>query len=388
MPNIIDATGITIQTAAEILDELLNGTTDYEGMYSIYGSDINVAPNSPDAQMLNIVVQAKLDVLEFIQQIYTSFDPDQAVGVALDQRCAINGVYRQAGTRTLTDILVTVSQAVTLTGVDDDPDNPFTVSDAAGNQFQLVATHVFGAAGSATLAFQAKNLGPVTTVPNTITRIVTITLGVTTVNNPAVATSIGVAEESDYSLRIRRANSVALGSKGYLEGLYAAITNLDGVASVTIVEDIPAHSIWVVVDGGDTDEVANAIYIKRNAGVALVGATVVAITQVDGTIFYVQFDRPTSQNLWLSFDVEAIYGSYDPAYIRSQILSLLSYRIGQSADSASVVALVKQIAPNVSVTDEGVSANGSSYVNLLAPTASNYRFELAAARILINGVPG
>src|SRR5690349_14388751 len=173
MPNLIDNTGIQIQTLEQILDEILNGTSDYRGMYSIYGADINVDPNSPDGQMINIIAQAKLDMLEFIQQVFSSFDPDQAVGVALDQRCAINGVVRNAGTYTTTNITVTVTQAVTLTGLDDDPNAPFTVSDSSGTQFQLASSHVFSGAGSAVLSFRAKDLGAVETTPNTITTIVT-----------------------------------------------------------------------------------------------------------------------------------------------------------------------------------------------------------------------
>ena len=83
MPNVIDSTGLTIQTYDEIVAEILNGTSDFPGFYAIYGADINVDPNSPDGQMVGIFAQGKLDVLEFLQQIFNSFDPDKAVGVAL-----------------------------------------------------------------------------------------------------------------------------------------------------------------------------------------------------------------------------------------------------------------------------------------------------------------
>ena len=397
MPNTIDQTGITIQTLPQIIDEILNGTADYPGMYQIYGANINVAPNSPDGQMIAIVAQAKLDMLEFIAQVFASFDPDQAIGVVLDQRCAINGVAREAGTYTITPVTVTVDRALTLAGLDTAPTAPFTVSDAAGNQYQLVAANVFTVAGSAVLNFQAATLGAVTPTLNNITNIVTITLGVTGVNNPTAATTIGTNEESDYSLRIRRAKSVALPSKGFFEGLWGALLDTAGVTSVNLLENygattdangIPSHSIWAIVAGGTNADVANVIYIKRNAGCGMKGGVSVNVTQVDGSIAIMKFDRPTTEPLWISFNVAAITGVVDANAIRRYLLQQLSYQIGQSADASTINSLVKTFAPNASVSLLGVSADNVTYVELLAPTAVNYQFAISSTHIIINGTPG
>lgn len=388
MPNAIDATGLTLKTRQEIIDEILNGGDGFPGLYSIYGADINVDPNSPDGNLVNLIAQLAVDYEDALQAVYNSFDPDQAIGVNLDLRCAINGVVRQAGTYSTQDVTVTVSQAVTLTGLDDDPDNPFTISDSSGNQFFLAATHAFGGAGSADLEFRAAQVGAIVVAPNTLTTVVTVTLGVSSVTNGSLSGTTGTNEETDYALRLRRAQSTAIGSKGYLAGLYGALGNVDGVTSVSIQEDVVAHTIWVVVAGGTDADVANAIYIKRNAGVGMIGDELVAITQVDGTTFYVQFDRPTAEDLWIAFDLAAITGTVDPVYVRAQLLAALSYEIGASADASAIVALVKEIAPNASVSAAGVSNDGATYVDLLAPTDFNYQFEAASVRIVIDGVPG
>ena len=397
MPNTIDQTGITIQTLPQIIDEILNGTADYPGMFQIYGANINVAPNSPDGQMIAIVAQAKLDMLEFIAQVFASFDPDQAVGVVLDQRCSINGVARQAGTYTVTPVTVTVDRAVTLAGLDTAPTAPFTISDAAGNQYQLVATHAFTVAGSVVLAFQAAVLGAVTPTLNNITNIVTITLGVTGVNNPTAATTIGTNEESDYALRIRRAKSVALPSRGFFEGLWGALLDTTGVTSVNLLENyggaadgngVPAHSIWAIVAGGTGADVAQAIYIKRNAGCGMKGGTSVNVTQVDASVCIIKFDRPTPEPLWISFDVAAITGVVDTNAIRRYLLQQLSYQIGQSADASTITSLVKAFAPNAAVSLMGVSSDNVTYAELLAPTAVNYQFSVSSPHIIINASPG
>lgn len=395
--NAITALGLTTQTLAEILAELENGADGFPGLRAIYGADINLDPNTPDGQLLHLFAQGKIDVLEFLTQIYNSFDPDQAIGRVLDQRCALNGVVRRAGTYTQQAVAVTATQAVTIYGLDDNPTNPFTVSDSAGNQFYLLETHSFSGAGTTSLAFRAKELGEVLTTPNTVTQIVTVTLGITTVNNPSAASVVGTNEESDAELRLRRMRSVSLPSKGYLDGLYGALLAVDGVEHVLILENItnatdgngvPGHSIWVVVRGGANAAVAQAIYLKRNAGCGMKGSVSVNINQVDGSLFAVLFDRPTDETLWIKFNATAITGTVDESYIRSQLLAQLSYGINAPADASAIVALLKEIAPNAYYDTEGVSRDGVTYSALLYNTTPNQQWALAAARVVINGSPG
>lgn len=398
MPNAVGPTGITIQTPAEIRDEILNGTADYPGMLQIYPG-ANTAANTPDGQQVEIWVQGKTDCLELIQQVATSMDPDQAVGVLLDERCAINGVLRRAGTPTVVAVDVTVTQALNLPGLDSTTTSPFTVADSVGNSYQLVATHVFSGAGTDTLNFQSTVLGPLTPEANTITVISTITLGVSAVNNPGGATTVGTTEESDFSLRIRRQQSVSKPGTGYVASVSGALYNVDGVTDVRVLENdtgsvdsngLDGHSIWVIVDGTATDiDIANAIYAKRHAGTGQNGGTSIGVLQVDGTYFTIRFDRPTSQPLWISFSLSPIGSTtVDANYVRSQLLADLSYRIGQPADTTTIVALIRAISSTVSVSAEGVSDDGATYVSLLDTAAVNNKFTLSAAHIIINGAPG
>lgn len=390
--NAITPNGLTIQTLPEILDELINGNDQFPGLKTIYGADINIDPNTPDGQLINIIAQAKIDMLELIAQLYASFDPDQAVGINLDRRCAINGIQRAGGTYTQQPVEVTVDRALTLYGLDTNPDNPFTIQDGSGNQYQLVSTEAIVGAGTYSLIFQAKEVGAVTSALNSITNIVTVTLGVTGVNNITGATTLGVAQESDAALRIRRARSVAIPSKGYLDGLIGALLDLDGVTQAEVFENvtnstdlrgIPAHSIWAIVSGGTVSDIANTIFIKRSIGCGMKGETTFDILQGDGFVFTVKFDRPILQDLWIKFDVAAISGLIDIDYLRAQLLSKLSYKINQLADSASVVALIKEIYPNASVEQEGVSTDGVDYFSLVAPNTVQHQFSVV--QIEING---
>src|SRR5690606_2784132 len=140
----------------------------------------------------------------------------------------------------------------------------------------LVATQVGIAAGSHVYAFRAGFPGQVFPIRNTITVQDTIRLGVSAVHNRPTYTTLGEDEETDAALRLRRQRSVSLASQGYLAGLLAALENIPGVTSAFVYENntdstdingVPSHSIWVIVAGSGADEdIAEAIYTKRNAG--------------------------------------------------------------------------------------------------------------------------
>jgi uncharacterized phage protein gp47/JayE len=392
MPNSLDATGLTIKTRAEIIDEMLNGASGVPGLLEIYGPDINTDPNSPDGQLLNLIAQIAIDYAELLASVYASFDPDQASGIDLDLRCAINGVVRHDGTYTTQLVRVTATQALVLAGIDTSPESPFTIQDSAGNQFQLIAAHTFAAAGNANLDFQSSVPGAVIVSPSTLTTIVSVQLGVASVTNASLAGTTGTNEETDYALRIRRAKSVALPSKGYLEGLLGALLAVDGVTSAIVYENptgsevdtIPAHSIWCVVTGGEDVVIGLVIYNKRNAGCGMKGATTVEIEQLDGNMFQVAFDRSTPETLWIKFSTTAVTGTVDNAYIEAQLLLRLSYTINQQADASAIVSLVKEISPNVSIAGCLLCATeNGSYVELLSNSAKNNQWAIAASRITI-----
>lgn len=398
MPNAVTPTGLQIATIAEIKALLLNGSGTYPGLRAIYGADINVDPNSPDGQFVNLIAQICYDQEELMAQIFSSMDPDQAVGAVLDLRCAINGIFRKAGTKSTQYVTVTVSQALTLAGLDTAPDAPFTVQDNAGNQFQLVTTYAFGSAGSADLLFQAAQIGPTLVAANTLTTITTPQVGVTSVTNGTLSGTVGVPEETDYSLRIRRANSVALPNVGYYDGLVAALLALPGVGNAKVYENstgsvdangIPGRSIWVIATPLIDPlllsvEVGRVIFNKRNAGCGMKGSVSVGITAAGMMPFTVKFDWSTPENLHIRFTAVALSGVVDPAYIKAQLAAQLAYDIGQIADPSAITALVKSIAPNASVTGMEVSNDGATWTpDALATTGVNYQWAVAASRITI-----
>lgn len=184
MSNIINDSGIQTKTLDEIKESIVEGTSDAPGLKLIYGNDINIDSDTPDGQLVNIFALAIKDVLDLTVQTYNSFDPDLAVGRSLDMRCAINGATRRGASYTQTTVRVTTDRALNLPGLDNASGTPFTVSDAEGNRYVLKSTTRFSEAGDYDLDFRAEQSGRVVCLQNTITTQVTITLGVTKINNP------------------------------------------------------------------------------------------------------------------------------------------------------------------------------------------------------------
>lgn len=316
MPNLLDVSGLQIKTLDEIVEDL---KIQYR---LIYGNDIVLDSNTPDGQLINVFAQQILDNLELQQQVYTSFDPDQAIGRTLDMRAALNGLRRQAGSYTLQEVQVTVDRARTLPGLDaavNDPDGTgYTVSDNTGNQFILTNTYNAPGAGTYTLTFRSQKLGAVLTTPNTITTPVTLLPGVLSVNNPNPALSIGQNEEQDGAFKIRRRQSVAISSKGFADAIEANVRNVPGVTYARTYENntagtdadgTPPHATWTIVEGGDYDAIARAIYAKRSGGSPMRGAISRTVTRTNGLPLVVSFDVVATARLYASMYVNAISGN-------------------------------------------------------------------------------
>ena len=136
--NLITGSGIQIQSYTDILNGIIYGTPQVPGLVQIYGADINTASNTPDGNLINIFTLSKEDILQLCVSIYDSFDPDQAVGIALDNISQLCGIARKGGSYTHTNIVLTTTQAVNINGLDNTISTPFTISDANGNEFYLI----------------------------------------------------------------------------------------------------------------------------------------------------------------------------------------------------------------------------------------------------------
>lgn len=386
MPNSLDANGLQVVTQNEIVDEL---TTDLQ---TIYGEDINVDSNSPDGQVINIFAQMIEDLYELVNQVYSSFDPDQAIGTVLDQRCAINGIQRKAGTYTYVMIDVTADRSVTLQGLDTNSvEDAYIISDNEGNQFALANTTDISA-GVTSLRFRAVNVGNVEVLPNTITTPVTVILGVTSINNPSGSAEQGTNEETDAQLRERRKISVSISNQGYTDGLKAALLNIPDVtaanvynnrSNVTDADGIPAHSIWVVIQGGSVEDIGRVMDNKVPGGVGMKGSQSVTVAQDDGSSEDYFFDRPTQQTLYVKLVITPLNGqTIDEDNIKNSIANNMVFEPSETVDSSSIICYTKTIQENIALTCQ-VSIDGTTWETVATPSTKDKLFKILSSSITI-----
>lgn len=388
MPNQITAAGIQTESQSDLISFYT------AALQAIYGADVNIDPDSPDGQIMLIWVQHNLDILDFIVQVYNSFDPDNAIGVVLDQRVALNGIQRLGGTFTTTDVTLTITGSINIYGLDQTAQPIYTVADNAGNQWQLVTT-VLGATSGAFL-FQAAVPGNQLTIPNTITVPVTIILGVTAINNPNPYVTLGTNEESDAALRIRRQKSSSLSSQGYLAGLYGALLNIQGVTFAFVEENntgstnsdgVPGHSIWVIVSGtAAASAIANAIYTKRNAGCGMYGAQSFTIIQLDGTPFIVHWDNVTTVPLFIKFTAYSLDGVTPPNItgIKAALPSIFLPGPSDQVNIGELGTFVSEADPNTLALSGGFSvASTGPFTNTLTPVTKNLQFVVEGINTII-----
>lgn len=392
MPNLLDASGLTVNSTTEIVAAL---TLAFQ---SIYGAQINVGPNSPDGELIAILAQAIQDNLQLLVQVYNSFAVDSAFGVILDQRVAMSGITRVQGTFTLAYVLVTATQALTIPGQDVLILNPgasvFTVADTAGNQFQLQTSYSFGGAGSASLIFVATTLGQLQTTPNTIQTIITITPGISTVNNPTTANDVqGIPEETDPQLKIRQANSYFLQAVAPADAIRAALLNIPNCVDAYVAENdtaapalgVPAHGLWIIVNGGSPSAIGTAIYKKKNPGCALVGAQSYAVTRPQGNTFTSLWDNALVETLYIEGTLypKIVGQQFDVTADGIALAAALTYKLGQKPTAGDAVIAMATIEPLAVLSNVFVSIDGSTWVQIVTPADFQHYFVVTPARITL-----
>lgn len=329
--------GITAPSYEEILEYFRDKAR------GIFGSDINLDADTQDGQLLAIFALAIHDVNSQAIAVFNSFNPNTAIGVALDSAVKTNGISRHDASRSKVDVRI-VGQAGTIirNGV---------VIDSLDQKWDLPVEVVIPLKGEVTVTATAQEVGAVNAPAGAISKIGTPTLGWQTVTNLDAATP-GDGVESDAELRNRQALSTMHPSIGLWEGLLASLSQLNDVQSVagrhndSGEEDddgIPAHSIAVVVAGGDANEIAETIYNKKSQGVATYGSTAVTIASAIGSAHQIKFSRPADvpvavtvtvnpTSLWMS-TVEDEMKERIAAYINS-------LTIGTQVDAAKCVSVV------------------------------------------------
>lgn len=299
----ISASGISIPSFNDVYQSLI------AIQKSIYGSDIYIAPDSPDGQWIAALAKVMDDFNQACVKSFNGHSPSFAQGAQLAALVKINGLKKSVPTNSTANLTIGGQVGTIITnGI---------AKDENGNQWLLPPSVTIPPAGSIVVTATASQSGNIIAPANTINEIANPQRGWQSVNNTAAATA-GLPVETDPALRVRQRQSVSNPSKTIMEGIKGAILNLPGVAACKYYDNdtnstdsngIPAGNIAFVVQGGVAADIANLIFTKKTMGVPTYGSTTVVVNDEQGTPHDVSFSVPTERRIVVSISLNG-YANY------------------------------------------------------------------------------
>lgn len=298
----IDEKGFHMPSYVDIRDDLISKAK------GIFGQDTYLENDSQDYQFISQFASKLYDAYLTCQAVYNSRGPATAIGTGLDVVVGMNGIKRFGDQNSKSPVVLSGTPgALIKDGI---------VSDKAGNPWYLPSSVTIGPDGTYATTATCQIPGPIKADPNTITGIVTPTMGWTSVTNPQAAVQ-GRYRESDPQLKARQAISTATPSRTVLEGLKGAIAGLTGVTRYQVYEndtDVendmghPPHSVTAVIEGGDDQEIAETIFRRKTPGAYTNGATAVEVVDQFGDPTTIRYYRPSYVDIAVVVQVKRLTG--------------------------------------------------------------------------------
>lgn len=292
---------------------------------TIYGEDTYLESDSQDGQWIAVMALAMFDTMQVAAAVYNSFSPLTAQSDALSRNVKINGIRRLSPSFSTADLRIIGQAGSIITNGQ--------AEDTLGQKWNLPTSVTIPVGGEITVTATAAQIGAISAAANTITKIATPTIGWQSVTNLAAATE-GDPVESDAQLRRRQTESTMIPSQTVMEGIVGSVASLQGVAryrgyendtATTNADGIPAHSISIVVEGGDTTQIADAIANKKPAGTGTYGTTSVTVYDQYNIPNVIKFYRPTVATIGVevSLTARAGYLSTTAALIQAAVANYI-----------------------------------------------------------------
>lgn len=236
----------------------------------------NLDPSTPDGLKMAHDAEIFYSLDETLQRAYNSKDPNKAKGLDLDIVCSLTGTTRSNGSRSSVMLIMTGTPMTVV------PRGNRFESSVTGSRWETDQAITIDSTGVASVNATCTIVGPTPADQDTITRIIDVIGGLATVNNPSPAVA-GTDAQRDEQLRVTRAAAVGRPGNNQLDSLIGELFAVSGVRRVKVYENdtgsgsvspdnphgLPPHSIAPIIDGGTNEDVAMAIYLKKNPGVLL-----------------------------------------------------------------------------------------------------------------------
>lgn len=306
-------------------------------------SQLDTTATSVVGQLNGIYASALAQAWEAVQDMVDQLDPSAATGVWLENLCALSGVRRRQATASTARLTLDLNGGViipagSIVSVDGNPSLKFRTTAEVSNEEV--------SAGKFTVDAVATQTGALFAAAGSITNIETSISGWNSATNQDDA-SLGLELETDDDLRSRRRNALGAPGSGTASSIYAALALLDGVTHAAVSENksdyrdefgVPGHAIECVVEGGDDEEIASAIWAQKPAGIQTHGQQSIPISDVNGVARVVSFSRPTVVRAYATVTILVYDSSQIPS--KSEAVQRIANAIYQRTQQPGTAAFV------------------------------------------------
>ena len=369
------------------LDERLTQLQD--AMRAIFGPNINLDPDTMDGQTLGIFAESTSNLDQLAEDVYHSFNPQSATGVALSRLVQLNGIRRIEGTYSTVTLRCVGSQGTVI------PAGSLVKSTATNATFETTEEAIISASGEIDIAARSAVKGAVLAPAGTLTKIDTPIFGWQTVTNLLDAAP-GRNEETDEQRRLRRRASTSTPGQAIVDAMYGALTNIPEVRQAKVYENdqdiidangLPPHSIYCIVEGGADADILDTIWLKKTAGTTTHGTTAGQVTDSMGNPHTLNFSRPTDVNVWVTVNLHTRPGwPTDGAQRITNALTawaVANQSIGEEVIHSRLFDPVNSV-PGHSIDSLyiGTAANPAGTANIAVPFDGLARFD--STRIVVN----
>ena len=294
----LDGTGFKRKTYNELLQEMDQRARE------LFGDDINTSERSPIGILIRLFAWFLGKSWELAEKVYNSGFVTKAEGVQLDNLTPLYNTQRIAEQSARVTLSFTGTPNYTiLTGTQFATENNIL--------FTLTEDVTLDSLGSgAGIAYAVETGASGNVLANTITVQAEPDVDVLTVNNPENATG-GREEETDSELVNRLLDSSAAGGSGTGNSIRARLLGVTGVRAASVIENNTMSvvdgndpkSIHVYVLGGDSQDVAEAIFEKKSAGIGTNGAEIVNVEDASGNNQVIKFDYAVEVPIYVNADI-------------------------------------------------------------------------------------
>ena len=273
-----------------------------------FGGSLNMNLSTPQGQLATTLAAIIADKNTQLLTLANNFDPAFSSGRMQDALARIYFIDRISARSTLVTAQCLGSSGTVI------PAGTYAV-DVASNLYISLTTVTIPLSGTIDNIFAAVHPGPTACPPGALNAPYKTIIGWDRISNAADGV-LGRNVETPTEFELRRSQSVAVNASGSMPSIKAAVIALDrvtdcyaidndtGAAILRGVTPINANSIYVVVVGGNDNDVAKAIWRKKGPGASYSGNT--TVTVYDDSSYYV----PPLPAYAITFARPALIGIY------------------------------------------------------------------------------